>query len=306
MAKTAWVFPGQGSQAIGMGSDLADHPETQARLQAAEAMLGWSVLEVAQREDDTVSETRYTQPCLYVLESILADLLRPQGAPDFVAGHSLGEYSALYAARVFEFEAGLTLVKQRAEVMSQTSSGGMAAIIGADREQLDALLAQTEGVVLANDNSPAQVVISGAQAAVDRVLSQLKAKRKVPLNVSGAFHSPLMVAAAQQFQAVLEGIDFQDAEVPVLSNTDPTPETDAAALKRRLSAQMTGAVRWRETALQFSDLGVDTVVEVGPGKVLTGLIKRICSGVILKNVSGLDDIAAASTSSPSAPTPSLQ
>lgn len=306
MAKTAWVFPGQGSQAIGMGSDLADHPEAQARLQAAEAMLGWSVLEVAQREDDTVSETRYTQPCLYVLESILADLLRPQGAPDFVAGHSLGEYSALYAARVFEFEAGLTLVKQRAEVMSQTSSGGMAAIIGADREQLDALLAQTEGVVLANDNSPAQVVISGAQAAVDRVLSQLKAKRKVPLNVSGAFHSPLMVAAAQQFQAVLEGIDFQDAEVPVLSNTDPTPETDAAALKRRLSAQMTGAVRWRETALQFSDLGVDTVVEVGPGKVLTGLIKRICSGVILKNVSGLDDIAAASTSSPSAPTPSLQ
>lgn len=306
MAKTAWVFPGQGSQAIGMGSDLADHPEAQARLQAAEAMLGWSVLEVAQREDDTVSETRYTQPCLYVLESILADLLRPQGAPDFVAGHSLGEYSALYAARVFEFEAGLTLVKQRAEVMSQTSSGGMAAIIGADREQLDALLAQTEGVVLANDNSPAQVVISGAQAAVDRVLSQLKAKRKVPLNVSGAFHSPLMAAAAQQFQAVLESVDFQDAEVPVLSNTDPTPETDAAALKRRLSAQMTGAVRWRETALQFSDLGVDTVVEVGPGKVLTGLIKRICSGVILKNVSGLDDIAAASPSSPSAPTPSLQ
>lgn len=287
-----------------MGSDLADHPEAQAKLSKAEAILGWSILDICQREDDAVSDTRYTQPCLYVIESILADLLRqseaPGGQPDYVAGHSLGEYSALYAAQVFDFESGLRLVKRRAEVMGQASSGGMAAIIGADRNQLDALLSKTEGVVLANDNSAAQVVISGMQAAVDEVLSQLKAKRKLPLKVSGAFHSPLMAEASQQFQAALDEITFQDAEVPVLSNTDPTPETAAIALKQRLSRQIIGSVRWRETMLQFPDLGVATVVEVGPGKVLTGLVKRTCPGVGLQNVSTLRDLP----NSLSAPAPS--
>ncbi|MGB3613962.1 MAG: ACP S-malonyltransferase [Elainellaceae cyanobacterium] len=289
MANTVWVFPGQGSQAIGMGSDLAEHPDGKARLNVANDILGWSVLEICQRDDDIVSGTRYTQPCLYVIESILADVLWGNAAPSFVAGHSLGEYSALYAARAFDFESGLRLVKQRAEIMGQATSGGMAAVIGADREQLDTLLA-AEDVVLANDNSSGQVVLSGAQDALDAVLSQLKAKRKVPLKVSGAFHSPLMAAASQQFQTILEDVAFQDAAVPVLSNTDPTPETDAIALKQRLSRQMTGTVRWRETMLQFSDLGVATAVEVGPGKVLTGLMKRTCSGVTLQNVGSLSDI----------------
>lgn len=280
-----------------MGRDLASHPEAQRRLQAAEAILGWSVLEICQREDDAVSDTRYTQPCLYIIEAILADLLRAQATPDYVAGHSLGEYSALYTARVFDFEAGLQLVKQRAEIMAQASSGGMAAIIGADRDQLNQLLDQTEGVVLANDNSAAQVVISGTQTALDAMLSQVKAKRKLPLKVSGAFHSPLMAEAAQQFEAMLEETMFRDAEVPVLSNTDPAPETGAIALKQRLSKQMTGSVRWRETMLQFSDLGVSAVVEVGPGKVLTGLVKRTCPDVTLQNVSSLSDLQPAPTPS---------
>lgn len=287
-----WVFPGQGSQSIGMGRDLADHPDAKARLAAAEEILAWSVLEVSQREDDTVSQTRYTQPCLYIIETILADLLRASETPNFVAGHSLGEYSALYAARAFDFESGLRLVQQRADIMSQVADGGMAAIIGADREQLNDLLAQTGDVVLANDNSSAQVVISGRKDSVDQVLASLKAKRKVPLNVSGAFHSPLMQTASQQFQDALDAVSFQDTEVPVLSNTDPTPETAAAALKSRLSRQMTGTVRWRETMAQFAALEITQATEVGPGKVLTGLMKRACSGVTLNNVSSLADLPA--------------
>ncbi|MEO0406028.1 MAG: ACP S-malonyltransferase [Cyanobacteria bacterium P01_A01_bin.135] len=287
-----WVFPGQGSQSVGMGSDLPDSSEAKAKLAIADEILGWSVLEICQREDNTVSQTRYTQPCLYVIEAILADLLRASDSPSFVAGHSLGEYSALYAARVFDFEAGLRLVQQRAEVMSQIADGGMAAIIGADRKQLNDLLLQTSDVVLANDNSAAQVVISGNQESVDQILAELKAKRKVPLNVSGAFHSPLMSDAAQQFQTVLDKVSFQDAQVPVLSNTSPTPETSGTALKASLSQQMTGTVRWRETMLQFSELGVTQATEVGPGKVLTGLMKRTCSGVTLQNVSSLSDLPA--------------
>ncbi|NET50878.1 MAG: acyltransferase domain-containing protein, partial [Merismopedia sp. SIO2A8] len=171
MTKTAWVFPGQGSQAVGMGHDLLTTETAKQRFQQAETILGWSVFDVCQSEDDKVSSTLYTQPCLYVIESILADLLMEQGQqPDFVAGHSLGEYVALYVAQVFDFEAGLTLVQRRSELMSYASAGAMAALMGFKREELDETLAATESVVLANDNSPAQVVISGNPDAVQVVL----------------------------------------------------------------------------------------------------------------------------------------
>jgi [acyl-carrier-protein] S-malonyltransferase len=197
MAKAAWVFPGQGSQAIGMGVDLASRPVAQERFAEAEAVLGWSVLDVVQAADDKVSNTLYTQPCLYVVESILADLLKAQGhRPAVVAGHSLGEYVALYAADVFDFAAGLTLVQRRAELMSQASDGMMAAMLGFDADELTAKLEATPGAVLANDNNPGQVVISGTPEAVTAVMEGVKAKRAVKLNVSGAFHSPLMAAAA--------------------------------------------------------------------------------------------------------------
>jgi [acyl-carrier-protein] S-malonyltransferase len=293
MTKTAWVFPGQGSQAVGMGADLFQQPQAQAKLGQAEAILGWSVAEICQNPDDKVSQTLYTQPCLYTVEALLVDELVQQGQqPDLVAGHSLGEYVALYAAGVFDFETGLRLVKRRAELMADTSEGAMAALMGFDREQLEAQLAATAGAVLANDNNPGQVVISGTPTAVDAVLSQVKSKRAVKLNVSGAFHSPLMADAAQEFESVLNSVDFQTAQVPVLSNIDPTPATDAATLKQRLSQQMTGSVRWREISLQLPEAGIERVVEVGPGKVLTGLIKRTCSGLKLDNVSSMADISA--------------
>lgn len=293
MTKIAWVFPGQGSQAVGMGADLLETDIAQKRFAQAEAILGWSVPEVCQSEEDKVSSTLYTQPCLYVVESILADLLKERGfSPDFVAGHSLGEYVALYAAGVFDFAAGLTLVKRRSELMSQASAGMMAALMGFKRPELEEILATTEGAVLANDNSPGQVVISGTPEGVQAVMDAIKAKRKVALNVSGAFHSPLMAEAARDYQPILDSVPFQDAQVPVLSNVDPTPMTDAETLKQRLTQQMTGAVRWCEISQTLHDQGVETIQEVGPGKVLTGLIKRTCKGLTLENMNSLVAISA--------------
>lgn len=291
MTKTAWVFPGQGSQAIGMGADLYSLPAAQAKFEQAAQILGWSVPEICQDLDDKVSRTLYTQPCLYVIESILADLMRDRGErPDLVAGHSLGEFVALYVAGVFDFESGLQLVKRRAELMDAASEGTMAALLGFDRDQLEQQIAQTSDVVLANDNNSGQVVISGTVEAVDAILATVKAKRAVKLNVSGAFHSPLMAAAAIEFQQVLNQVKFRSARVPVLSNVDPTPETNIALLKDRLNRQMTGSVRWREITLQMPQEGIERVVEIGPAKVLTGIMKRTCSSLSLVNVSNLAEL----------------
>lgn len=290
MTKTAWVFPGQGSQAVGMGVDLTNIPAAQTKFKQAEQILGWSVLELCQGEEEKLGRTLYTQPCLYVVESILADLLVEQGQlPDLVAGHSLGEYVALYVARVFDFEAGLHLVKRRAELMDAAAGGRMAALMKFDREQLEKELEQTPDVVLANDNSDGQAVISGTPEAVDSVLSKVKVKRAVPLKVSGAFHSPFMAAAAEQFSQVLQSVAFADAKVPVLSNVDPKPVTAGTQLQKRLSRQITELVRWREIMLQLPEVGISQVVEVGPGKVLTGLIKRTCSDLELRTVSSAAD-----------------
>ncbi|MBD2740864.1 ACP S-malonyltransferase [Coleofasciculus sp. FACHB-1120] len=291
MTKTAWVFPGQGSQAIGMGVDLLDLPEAKAKFEQAEQILGWSVPEICQSQEDKLSRTLYTQPSLYVVESILADRMQAgRHQPNLVAGHSLGEYVALYVAGVFDFEAGLRLVKRRAEFMDSASDGMMAALIGFDREQLEQQIQQTPDVVLANDNSSAQVVVSGTPKAVEAVLSQVKVKRVVRLNVSGAFHSPLMAEAAAEFQAVLESVPFNSAQVPVLSNVEPVPCVDADILKERLIRQMTGSVRWREISLELPVQGISQVVEIGPGKVLTGLIKRTCPDLTLENVGSVAEL----------------
>ncbi|MBD2593189.1 ACP S-malonyltransferase [Nostoc spongiaeforme FACHB-130] len=285
MTKTVWVFPGQGSQALGMGTDLLDIPGAKAKFTQAEEILGWSVSDICQNQEERLGQTLYTQPCLYVVESILADLLRERGhQPDLVAGHSLGEYIALYVAGVFEWSAGLRLVKRRAELMDSAAGGMMAALMNFDREQLATVIAATPDVVLANDNSPGQVVISGTPDAVQAVMSQVKAKRATPLKVSGAFHSHLMSAAAVEFQEILETVEFQPATVPVMSNVEPVPATDAEILKQRLTQQMTGSVRWREISLQLPANNIEQVIEIGPGNVLTGLIKRTVTDLILKNV----------------------
>ncbi len=291
MTKTAWVFPGQGSQKVGMGIGLLDLPSAKAKFEQANEILGWSVTEICQSEEEKLSQTLYTQPCLYVVESILADeMFAHSFQPDLVAGHSLGEYVALYVAGVFDFETGLKLVKKRAELMNNVTGGQMAALMGFDQKQLEEELQQTPGVVLANDNNSAQVVISGTPEAVEILLGKVKTKRAVKLNVSGAFHSPLMESASREFQQILEFVEFVDAKVPIISNFEPTPSQDAETIKQRLYQQMTNGVRWRETSLEMEKQGIEKVIEIGPGKVLSGLIKRTCSGLKLVNVSNLEQI----------------
>ncbi len=291
MMKTAWVFPGQGSQTVGMGVDLTTTPMGKDRLTEAETILGWSVLDKCQGDETELAKTLYTQPCLYVVESILIDLLKDKGQTvDLVAGHSLGEYSALYAAEVFDFATGLNLVKSRAKLMSEAAGGKMVALMKFDRSGLEKAIADIPDVVLANDNSEQQVVISGTPEAVDQLCSQVKSKRAVELKVSGAFHSPLMADAATKFKQLLEEAKFTDAKVPVLSNVDPTPNTSATILKERLIQQMTGSVRWREIMLALPQQEITQVLEVGPGKVLAGLLKRTCSEIEVSNVRSLGDV----------------
>ncbi len=291
MKKTAFIFPGQGSQSLGMGIDLLENTTAKEKFDQAAEILGWSVTEICQNEEK-LSRTLYTQPCLYVVETILTDLLKErQQKADLVTGHSLGEYVALYAAGVFNFSDGLKLVKKRAELMDQASGGMMAALIGFDRTQLETEISKIPDVILANDNSPAQVVISGTPEGVETLLKNIKVKKAVPLKVSGAFHSPLMEDAATKFTEILKEVEFKNAEIPVLSNVDPTPTQDGVILKERLTKQMTGSVRWREISLKLSELGMNKVIEIGPGKVLTGLIKRMCPELELVNISTLAELS---------------
>ena len=291
----AWVFPGQGSQKLGMASGVLELPGARERFAAASELLGRDLLAICAGDADgdlsDLNDTRNTQPALFVIESLLVDGLKAQGrSADLVAGHSLGELVALYAAGVFDASTGLQLMKTRSELMAAAGGGAMTAVMGFDRGELEQLVAATEGVVIANDNSSAQVVLSGTPDAVAAVSGQLTCKRAIPLAVSGAFHSPFMAGAAEAFAEALEAVPFADAVIPVLSNTDPSPETSGTALKARLRSQMTTGVRWRETMERFSADGIDTAVEIGPGNVLSGLIKRSCEGVSTAQIGGTADL----------------
>ncbi|MEB3104760.1 MAG: ACP S-malonyltransferase [Cyanobacteriota bacterium] len=291
----AWVFPGQGSQKVGMASGVLELPGARERFAAASELLGRDLLAICAGEASgdltDLNDTRNTQPALFVIESLLVDGLKAQGrSAQLVAGHSLGELVALYAAGVFDAETGLRLMNMRSELMAAAGGGAMTAVMGFDRAQLEELVAATEGVVIANDNSSAQVVLSGSPEAVAAVSGQLTCKRAIPLAVSGAFHSPFMAMAAEAFAHELEAVPFADAAIPVLSNTDPTPETSGAALKARLRSQMTTGVRWRETMERFSAEGITTAVEIGPGNVLSGLIKRSCEGITTAQIASAADL----------------
>ena len=293
----AWVFPGQGSQKVGMADPVLSLPGAEERFALASRMMGRDLLAICRGEgiDDEgpadLNDTRNTQPAMFVVESLIVDELRRQGRePALVAGHSLGELVALYAADVFDAAIGLELMLKRSTLMAAAGGGAMTAVIGFDRDQLDTLVAANDGVVIANDNSAAQVVLSGTPQAVQAVSEQLTCKRAIPLPVSGAFHSPFMADAAAAFADHIDGVAFEDARVPVLSNTDPSPTCDGGLIKQRLRNQMTTGVRWRETMDAMTSAGVNTLVEIGPGNVLSGLAKRALSGVATSQLASASDL----------------
>ncbi|MFM7434430.1 MAG: ACP S-malonyltransferase [Vulcanococcus sp.] len=291
----AWVFPGQGSQKVGMAEPVLELPGARERFSAASELLGRDLLAIcagtAEGPLSDLNDTRNTQPALFVIETLLVDGLKAQGrSAHVVAGHSLGELVALYAAGVFDAQTGLQLMKTRSELMAAAGGGAMTAVMGFDRGQLEELVGATDGVVIANDNSSAQVVLSGSPEAVAAVSAALTCKRAIPLAVSGAFHSPFMQGAADAFAQAIEAVPFADATIPVLSNTEPTPETRGSALKQRLRSQMTTGVRWRETMDRFGADGIATAVEIGPGNVLSGLIKRSCEGISTAQIAGTADL----------------
>lgn len=275
-----------------MGLDLAADPRTAALFAQADEILGWSITEICQGPREVLDRTLYTQPALFTVTAALAQLaLAQQKKPDLVAGHSLGEYTALFVAGVFDFATGLTLVRERAALMDAQSAGAMSALIGFDREKLEALCAESPGVVIANDNNAIQAVISGTPERVAEVGEQIQARRVVPLAVSGAFHSPLMAPAAEQFAGVLDRVVLRPAQIPVLQNVAPLVLTrDPDALKSNLKRQIDHSVRWRETMITMANLGIMQLVEIGPGTVLTGLARRTHPDLSLVNLRLLTDL----------------
>lgn len=293
----AWVFPGQGSQKLGMANSLQDLPGSRERFELASQILGrdlWKICsgEVAPNEEIyDLNDTRNTQPALFVVESLLVDdLKRQERETKIIAGHSLGEIVGLYSADVLDAETGLLLLKKRSELMAAAGGGAMIAVMGFDRDELDDLIRETEGASIANDNSESQVVLSGSPEAVRKVADNLKCKRAIPLQVSGAFHSIFMTEASKSFNEELDQVTFQDSQVPVLSNVDPTPTVNGDILKDRLKKQMTTGVRWRETMQVMQNKGITTMVEIGPGNVLSGLAKRSMKGTMTSQISNASDL----------------
>ena len=293
----AWVFPGQGSQKLGMANSLIELPGCRDRFELASQILGRDLWKICSGEDIPkeeifdLNDTRNTQPALFVVESLLLDdLKRQERKSQIIAGHSLGEIVGLYAADVLDAETSLLLLKKRSELMADAGGGAMIAVLGFDRNELDYLIRETDGAAIANDNSDSQVVLSGSPQAVRTVAENLKCKRAIPLQVSGAFHSIFMTEASQSFAKELDQLTFRDAQVPVLSNVDPTPTSKGEILKERLKKQMTTGVRWRETMNIMQNEGITTMIEIGPGNVLSGLAKRSMKGVLTSQISNASDL----------------
>ena len=284
--KHAYVFPGQGAQFSGMGKDLYENSaEAKALFERANEILGFRITDVMfAGTADELKQTKVTQPAVFLHSVILAKVLGVK--PDAVAGHSLGEFSALVVAGALSFEDGLRLVAGRAMAMQkccEECAGGMAAILGLEDEVVERVCAETGGVVVAaNYNCPGQLVISGENGAVDAACESLKAagaRRAMRLPVGGAFHSPLMEAAREELEQAIARVEFHNPTCPVYQNVDAQPWLDAEQIKRNLIAQLTSPVRWTQIVRNMLADGVGEFTELGPGNVLQGLVKKVSPDV---------------------------
>jgi len=280
----AYVFPGQGAQFSGMGKDLYDSSDLAKDLfNKANDILGFDISKIMfEGSDEELKETKVTQPAIFLHSTILASVLGDEFKPDMVAGHSLGEISALVANKTLSFEDGLTLVSKRAMAMQkacEAQASTMAAIIGLEDDVVEKICADTDGIVVAaNYNCPGQLVISGETKAVEAASEAAKeagAKMAVMLPVGGAFHSPLMESAKEELAAAIEATTFNQPTCPVYQNVTASAVSDPAEIKANLIKQLTGSVRWTQTMQNMIADGCESATEVGPGKVLQGLFKKI-------------------------------
>ena len=292
--KIAFLFPGQGSQAVGMGKDIYESYEAAKSVyDIADETLGRGISKICfEGPEDDLKQTFNTQPCIVTTSVALMETLRSELniCPDYTAGHSLGEYCAMFTAGVMSLETTLRLIQKRAELMGQTKGGSMAAVLNASEDVLKAGLAEGSKVGyvdVANYNSPAQVVITGDEAAVkaagDYILAN-GARRVVPLAVSGAFHSKFMQEAGAIFAEFIEDVDLNDSTIPVITNVDAELTTHAEDFRAKMPKQIYSSVHWTQTIQKMVEEGVDTFIEIGPGKVLAGLNKKIAPEANVYNV----------------------
>ncbi len=282
--KKAYIFPGQGAQFPGMGKELYERFElAKNRFHQANEILGFDIARLMfEGTDEDLRQTKVTQPAIFLHSVILAELMDKDFQPDMAAGHSLGEFSALTALRALSFEDGLKLVSKRAQAMQKATEmtrSTMAAVLGLEDEVVEQVCEEIPGVVVpANYNSPGQLVISGEWNAVEQAAEKLKekgARRVVMLNVGGAFHSPVMEPARQELAQAIEEVEFQKPIAPVYQNVNASPETDPQKIKENLIMQLTSPVRWTQTVRNMIADGATDFYEVGPGKVLLGLLRKI-------------------------------